>query len=186
MNIIIKIRPYLSAVTFAAFITATLPSVPALAASADDRSQYNYNEIPIADEGPKDLFDAMTRRNNELNEREERLREEESNLEKLKLEIEERLRAVETANAKLNEILENMRKLDQKQISDLAKVYENMPPEEGAKRITEVEPELAVRILKKMKSRKSGRMLAFVAPDRAAILSEGFGQSIIPGEDLTK
>ena len=56
--------------------------------------------------------------------------------------------------------------------AQLAKIYESMPPEEAAARLERMPERKALEVLKLLKGKSAGAILAEVKPDRAARLTE--------------
>jgi flagellar motility protein MotE (MotC chaperone) len=80
----------------------------------------------------------------------------------------------------LENILKELNKIDKENLLGLAKVYENMPPEDAASRLEKIDTKFAIKLMKAINSRKAGKILGFVEPKKAAILSEGYGKSLFP------
>lgn len=127
---------------------------------------------------PKVLIDAITRRTLDLEKKEDLLRAEEVKLSALRSDVNMKLRKIKKDTLALENILKELHKIDSDALAGLAKVYENMPPEEAASRLEKIEPKFAIRLFKAINSRKAGKILGFVEPGKAAKLSEGYGKSL--------
>ncbi len=141
---------------------------------------------PLDVDETKSMIRAVSERHESLNLREEKIREEEERLAALRKDIDDKLLNLTEATSKLEKILEAVGTVDRERILGLAKLYENMPPEEAAKTIEKVERELAVLIIRSMSKRKSGKMMGFVDDRKAARLSEGLGDRVLPEKDITR
>ncbi|GAB6182794.1 MotE family protein [Thermodesulfovibrio hydrogeniphilus] len=86
-------------------------------------------------------------------------------LKKLKQEIEAKIKQQEEIKAMLE-------KAQSEQFQKLAKIYEQMPPEEGGARLEQLDDETAALILIAMKPRQAGKILANVNPQKAASISK--------------
>ena len=128
---------------------------------------------------PEEIIAMFQQRKQDLERREKAVRTAEGQLAILKAEVEEILRKVEAIE---------QRRLGQekaalghgKQAADLraqrlvqlAKMYESMPAEEAAARIERMPDRKALEILRLLKSKSAGAILAQVKVDRAAKLTE--------------
>lgn len=142
------------------------------------------SETPLYGQGANDMAVAIVKRTRELDDRELAVRLEEEKLKSLKLEVEEKVGELKIATAALEALLSQFGEADKEKIIKLAKVYESMPPEEAATRVEKLEKDLAVRLLKNIKSRQAGKIMAFIEPTIAADLSERFSQSALPKGEL--
>ncbi len=87
--------------------------------------------------------------------------------EDVKKEIEKYMRLkeeIERAKAELEE------KRDEK-ISRVAKIYENMPAEEAARKLEKLDEETVVLIISALRARSAGKIMAQMSPDKAASIS---------------
>ncbi len=145
---------------------------------------------PAADV-PKEVLALLDQRKTFLDRREVALRVEQARLDDLKRDIEELLDRYEKAvtggrekqlaeqqareqeakkRAKAEaeaEAAERQAKLDA-----VTKIYETMPAEEAAARIEQMPPDMAVKVLRSVKSKTAGAILALVRPAKAAKLTE--------------
>lgn len=147
---------------------------------------------------PREIIEMLDQRKKDLDRRETGIRQEEERLLALKTELEGLL----TRNEALEKKLEESRRVHQKQINDqkvqqdqfiaerkamiarqgqdqksqsqaqLAKMYESMPSEEAAARLEKMPERKAIEILRIVKPKTAGAILAQVRVDRAAKLTE--------------
>ena len=129
---------------------------------------------------PKVMLDAITRRTIEIEKKEDMIRAREERLLGLRSDVDIKLRKIKKDTMRLENILKELHKIDSDTLAGLAKVYENMPPEEAASRLEKIEPKFAIRLFRAINSRKAGKILGFVEPGKAARLSEGYGKSLFP------
>ena len=155
-------------------LTMQLLSLPA-------RAQETLSE---SHETPRAMIDAITKRTFEIEERENAIRAEEDKLKVLRDDVNRKIKTIKKDTLALENILKELRKIDQESLLGLAKVYENMPPEEAALRLEKIESKFAIRLFKAINSRKAGKILAFVEPKKAARLSEGYGKSLMPEKKM--
>lgn len=136
---------------------------------------------------PQEILAMLDQRKKALDKREEEVRMKEMRLSALKTEIEGIL-ARHQESLKLAEKLrkdsaEDKAVLDQKQAqvdadtrkadqARLAKIYESMPAEEAAARIEKMPSNRALELLRLLKGKTAGAILAQVPPTKAAKLTE--------------
>lgn len=138
---------------------------------------------------PREIFELLEQRKRMLDKREATLRGSETHLLELKAELEQIVtrheQAVEAekkrrqaAQAKAGNEPDKAKpvakaapaaNLNQVQ---LAKIYETMPPEEAAARLERMPERKALEVLRLLKGKSAGAILAEVKPDRAARLTE--------------
>lgn len=164
--------------TLIAVVTVVvLLTIPVL--SSAERPRGVLNE---AHESPVAMIDAITKRTFAIEERENQIRVEEEKLKALRDDVNRKIKNIKKDILVLENILKKYREIDQASLTNLAKVYENMPPEEAALRIEKINSEFAIRLFKAINGRKAGKILAFVEPKKAARLSEGYGKSLFPAK----
>ncbi|MBI5683225.1 MAG: hypothetical protein HZC45_08730 [Deltaproteobacteria bacterium] len=127
----------------------------------------------------KEMLDAIKKRGQELDEREEKVRLEEDKLNGLKAEIDEKINELTRARKELEKTLKEMKTEKQQGMENLVKVYENMPPEEAASRIEKLDEDMAIRFLMTMKTKSAAKILSFVEPSKAAKLTQKLGNKFI-------
>lgn len=136
--------------------------------------------VPTCEDKTVELGAALKLKTDELTGRELAVREEEEKVKAMRVEVERRIEALTGLTKEFDALLAGLKVADDEKIKNLAKLYESMPAEEAATRVENLDQELAVKLLKSMKSRQAGKVLGFVKPELAARLSEKFGKSVIP------
>jgi flagellar motility protein MotE (MotC chaperone) len=130
---------------------------------------------------PEEMVAMFQQRKQDLERRENSVREAEAKLAILKAEVEKILSQVEAAEQR--RLAKEKAALAQQnptvdtrtqQLGQLVKMYESMPAEEAAERIERMTNRKALEILRLLKSKSAGAILAQVKVDRAAKLSEEF------------
>ena len=139
---------------------------------------------------PREIFEMLEQRKRVLDAREAALRVAETNLVELKAELElivsrhEQLVEAEKkrnqAAAKAKSTSAPGKSKDSKNAggprnvnqAQLAKIYETMPPEEAAARLERMPERKAMEVLRLIKGKSAGAILAEVKPERAARLTE--------------
>ncbi len=130
---------------------------------------------------PEEMVAMFQQRKQDLERRENSVREAEAKLAILKAEVAQILSQVEAAEqrrlakekaavAQQNPTVDTRTQ----QLGQLVKMYESMPAEEAAERIERMTNRKALEILRLLKSKSAGAILAQVKVDRAAKLSEEF------------
>lgn len=132
---------------------------------------------------PREVLDMLAQRKRDLDRREQALRQNEERLMIVRGQIEELLdqnealeKRIQNAQAKdvpqQAKVLAEKDRLVQEQRTQLAKIYESMPSEDAALRLEHMPDRKAIEILKLVKAKTAGAILAQVKADRAAKLTE--------------
>ena len=139
---------------------------------------------------PREVLDMLDQRKRDLDRREQSLRQNEERLMIVRGQIEELLdqneaveKRIQTAQAKAQakeaqspkpqaKPLAEKEHSAQEQRTQLAKIYESMPSEDAALRLEHMPDRKAIEILKLVKAKTAGAILAQVKADRAAKLTE--------------
>lgn len=182
-------------------VSRTAPSSPADGVPVADPEESEKALAPPAPaaqgpalDTPREIIDMLDLRKRDLDRREEAVRQSEERLLMIKAEIEQLLTRNEALEKRLQQMrakqdqqatdvktqqakaqLERARQLDAQKNQNqaqLAKMYESMPPEEAAARLERMPDRKAVEILRLVKGKTAGAILAQVKVDRAAKLTE--------------
>ncbi|MDP1770484.1 MAG: hypothetical protein Q8L74_17005 [Nitrospirota bacterium] len=136
---------------------------------------------------PEEVVAMFQQRQDDLERREKTVRISEDRLSNLRAEIEQILSKVEAAEQRRLQVKEQQEKvaagqsaMQKKQAADehaqryaqLTKIYESMPAEEAAARLEKMADRKALEILRLVKGKTAGAILAQVKVDRAAKLTE--------------
>ena len=136
---------------------------------------------------PREILDMLDQRKRHLDRREASLHGAEERLLILKAELEQIVTKYEQMSALQKQQEEALQKRDeerkarrQKEASEsrtlhqsqLAKIYESMPPEEAAASLERMPERKAIEVLRILKGKSAGAILAAVRPERAARLTE--------------
>ena len=133
---------------------------------------------------PEEILDMLNQRQRAVERREEAMRTEETRLLSLKKDIEQLLARQQQLsktgpNSKKQPDAESIAKATVEQV---VKIYETMPPEEAAARLEKLPTDMALEVLRSLKGKTAGTILASVKPDKAAKLTELF----LTGTSVTK
>lgn len=118
------------------------------------------------------ILTSLDKRRLELCQKEDELRTEKEQLNKLKQGIEDRILKLKNIEAKIEELVDVRDALEEKNLIHLAKVYESTPPEQAGPMMSKLDVKLAADILLRINGRKAGKLWAFVAPQQAVKISE--------------
>jgi len=129
---------------------------------------------------PREILALLEQRKHALDRKEQALRTEAERLAVLRKEIEELVarheQSVKSAEAARKAAAQQRAKAKaearQASLAQLTKMYETMPPEEAAVRIEKMPRDLAVQLLRMLKGKTAGAILAQVTPAKAAKLTE--------------
>jgi flagellar motility protein MotE (MotC chaperone) len=163
--------------------------LPPAGGSSSSKTAVPGQPLGPALESPREILDMLDQRKRMLDRKEEALRVAEARLVSLKSEIEQILaqheQEVKTTEAARLATATTKKAADQKQakaeadarqasLGQLAKMYETMPPEEAAARLEKMPQERALQLLRLLKGKTAGAILALVRPEKAAKLTERF------------
>lgn len=130
------------------------------------------------------LIEGIEKRDRELDLRDEKIQKEEERLKALKLEIKKEIAALSTERGRLEKVLSDLEVARDNGLKNLAKIYENMPPEEAATRLERLNKDIAINLIKVMNTRTAGKILGFVDPAKAAELTVMIGRRYISKKDM--
>ena len=117
------------------------------------------------------ILTSLEKKRLELSQKEDELRTEKEQLNKLKQRIEDRILALKNIEVKIEELVEVRDALEEKNLLHLAKVYEATPPEQAGPMMSKLSVKLAADILLRINGRKAGKIWAFVEPQQAVKIS---------------
>jgi flagellar motility protein MotE (MotC chaperone) len=175
--------------TVAIFALALAPAetgVTSPAASGPEEKPVETEAAPAA-AGPtlddlRETARLLQQRGEELDQREAAVREEEKRVAVLKSEVEglldryeQKLKAQESAQrAKVDAAAKAAAEARKAKVAQMVKIYESMPVEEASARLDKLPADLALELLRAMKDKTAGAILAQVNPAKAALLSQQF------------
>ena len=120
------------------------------------------------------LFNKLEERKQQLDVKEKELQRLEEELQEQKLALEKRLRDLEDLRSKISNRLDEKVKVDQEKVDKLVEFYSNMKPVNAAKVFEDIDEDLAVEILNKMKKKSAADIMNLLKSDKAQKLSEKF------------
>jgi len=122
---------------------------------------------------------ALEKRKQDLDRKSEELDQESQKLQALKSEINALMQKY-SAEKEADRKAKSADNIDARQLEHLTKVYEAMPPKDGADRIQQINEGLALKLLSNMKPKLAARILNEMKPIRAARLTEKLSHTSPP------
>ncbi len=119
-------------------------------------------------------FNTLNEREHQLDLREAELNKLEAELHKQKSEIEARIAKLDQIRADVANILKGRVATDEQKVNTLVDFYSNMKPQQAATIIGNLNEDLAVEVLGKMKKKNAAAIMNLLDPKKAEILSEKF------------
>ena len=120
----------------------------------------------------KGILAVLSRKEKELQAREEELARNEERLNIVKADIEKRLGELKAEHEEIAALVKKIDEINDQRNKKIVKIYESMNPEEAASRLEKLEEEMAVMILASMSERKAAKVLSFVDISKSAKLSQ--------------
>jgi flagellar motility protein MotE (MotC chaperone) len=150
--------------TAAALAGACWLSVAVPATAAED-------PVP-ADPAVARLLSELQSRRTQLERKEKELGQRERSVESLEASVTLRLAELERLQGDLEKRVAEWKAHEDQQVPKLAKTYGLMPAERAAQLLEQLEPDLATRILARMKQKNSAAVLAVMSRGHALLLTE--------------
>lgn len=147
----------------------------AVAQQADDAAaEPPAPEITDRDpRGLRSLADTLRQRERALDRRERTLDRQADDLAKARAEVESRLAELTATREAVEGLLAKLEDEEDGRLASLVKMVEGMRGKQAAPFVTELDDDLAVRVLDRMNPSKASKVLAAMAPKDAASLAEG-------------
>lgn len=114
-----------------------------------------------------DLLQNLTKRRNELDEREKELEMKSKVLDASELRITNKVNEMKTLQAELTKVVAQYKQQQDGEIKSLVKIYENMKPKDAAAIFNEMDMPILLEVIDKMSERKVAPILAGMDPRRA-------------------
>jgi flagellar motility protein MotE (MotC chaperone) len=131
----------------------------------------------------REVLDALKARERALDRREQSLLSREADLRAVERDLEARIDELKVARTELKVLLKAADAAEDARIRALVKMVESMRAGDAANMVTELPNELAVSVLDRMKATKAGKLLAKMAPAKAAFLAEKLANKPQPLSD---
>ena len=120
------------------------------------------------------IYKALRDKRRELEKKERRLAQLEEELQNQKVEIERQLKEMQEMRRNISSKLDKKVTADKESVDKLVGVYSNMKPQNAAVILSQINEELAVKVLGKMKKQNAAEILNYLEPQKAQDLSEKF------------
>ena len=104
----------------------------------------------------------------------EKLEERKKELKRLEEEVDKKLEQLNQLRQNVEKLLAEKDAVEQKRVQELAKVYEKMTADKAATVLATVDQELAIAVLKLMKTKAAAKILNSMDREKAAKLTTGF------------
>lgn len=148
-------------------------SRPAVAAPPEPpKAAVKQAPSKISNEREKGLLAAISRRQKELDEREDEIRVQEERLAQIRGDVEGRISELKKLNSSIERYVKKIEEMNEERIRKVVKIYESMSPEEAAPRLEKLEEEMAVKVLAAMNEKKAAKILGLVELKKSVKLSE--------------
>ncbi len=121
--------------------------------------------------GEGGLLELLIKRRKALDQREVALKSEERRLDILRRETEEKIERYARILERLEGALAELKRLKEERFKRMVKVYEAMPAEQAARRISALDEDTAAGIILAMKSKKAGAVLSHMGDDKSTAIA---------------
>ncbi|TXH38044.1 MAG: hypothetical protein E6Q98_04225 [Rhodospirillaceae bacterium] len=129
------------------------------------RDPFNYTDEEV------DVLQQLAKRRQELDQRARQLDEREALVKAAEQRMEQKMAELRALQATVEELLKKRNAADEKQLASLVKIYENMKPQAAAQVFEEMDMDVLLDVVSRMKERKVAPILAQVSPTRAKELT---------------
>ncbi len=126
----------------------------------------------------EDLLRTVQQKQAELKEREEAVKREEERVAALRKDVDARIKQYSDLLARVEAALSRLEQAQEDKLAGVVKAYESMPPEDAAVRLSALDHNTALLIMLRMKSKKSGSIMASMEPRKAAELTRSMTREL--------
>ncbi|MBN2255093.1 MAG: hypothetical protein JW736_05265 [Deltaproteobacteria bacterium] len=120
----------------------------------------------------RELLASLMKQKEELDRREENLRNDEHQIGVLKQELITRMEQLKELEGKLSVLVESIKEVEGEKYQDLAKIYEACPPAHAGTMLERMDVETAAAIIMNMRSKNAGAVLEHIKTERAMAITE--------------
>jgi len=138
----------------------------------EEKGGIEVNIDSLVTETERSMLEAMKRRENELNDKEDDLKKYEQRLTLINDELDLRMKELKSTKSAVDKALARLKSAEKMRTQRVVKIYESMAPEEAAARIEKLDEKTAVMILSTMKEKKAGAVLGLVSVEKAVKFSQ--------------
>lgn len=133
-----------------------------LAQASDDRvDPFNLGKSQI------ELLQSLAERRRELEERERTLVQREGLLAAAEHRIEKKISELNGIKSEIEGLIKKYDEQEEQQLSSLVKIYETMKPKDAARIFDELDMDILLQVIQRMKASKTAPVLAKMTPERA-------------------
>jgi flagellar motility protein MotE (MotC chaperone) len=129
------------------------------------RDPFNYTDEEV------DVLQQLAKRRQELDQRARQLDEREALVKAAEQRMEQKMAELRALQATVEDLLKKRDTADEQQLASLVKIYENMKPQAAAQVFEEMDMDVLLDVVSRMKERKVAPILAQVSPTRAKELT---------------
>ncbi|MDQ6951398.1 MAG: hypothetical protein Q9M26_07015 [Mariprofundales bacterium] len=119
-----------------------------------------------------DLLSSLRQRNKALDAREKTLDTRQAQLDNMEKQAVARIGELKKMEASLRDMLKQEDSIKSKKIKRLTAVYESMKPDRAAAVVVGLDLETVIKVFLRMKEKKVGKILSFLPPKNAVVISE--------------
>lgn len=119
-----------------------------------------------------DMIKFIENKQKELKAKEEFLDQEEKKLDALRKDVEMKVAKYTKLLSELDTKLKALEKIRNERFDYVVKVFEGMPPEDAAVKISALDEQTAVEILRRMKSKKAGAVMSYMEAKKVAAITQ--------------
>lgn len=127
-----------------------------------------------ADEKDMSYLSKLQERKKELDRREKDLVEVEKELQEQRKVLDEKIAELSRIRGEISKILKDRIEMDSEKVNKLVEFYSNMKPQQAAQVFAEINEDLAVEVLGRMKKSNAAAIMNLLKADKAQALSEKF------------
>ncbi len=145
-------------------------------AAATDKDKKPEEPVAKKDYSEDEInhFAKLNERKRELDAREEELNRLEQEIQAQKGELEKRLADLENTRKNISTVLDEKVQADDKKIDNLVQMYSSMKPQQAAKAFEEMDENLAIEILGRMKKKNAAEVMNLVKAEKVKTFSEKY------------
>jgi len=140
------------------------------AAIAETSIAYAAESLPQGKDA--ELLSSLRERNKVLDARAKKLDARQAQLEEMEKSATARIGELKALEASLRDMLKQEDSIKSKKIKRLTAVYESMKPDRAAAVVVGMDLETVVKVFLRMKEKKVGKILSFLPPKNAVVISE--------------
>lgn len=138
-------------------------TVPADTSTASDQRIFSSAEIEV--------LQALSRRRDEIDKREQKLSAREALLNAAEQEVDRKIAELNKLRGEIEALLGKQQTMEEERLTSLVKIYENMKPKEAAAIFNTLDMDILLSVISRMSERKSSPVLASMDTDRARLVT---------------